>query len=114
MTSFYHVCFVVPDLEYAMSEFASAVDIRWNEPKARTLGDWHFRMCISREFPYVELIQGEPREVDGCPLGRAFAYHRADHILGGRIEVLDRSLQEGFLQEWDPAGSAMPALDPRR
>ncbi|MDG4864491.1 VOC family protein [Streptomyces sp. T-3] len=53
---------------------------------------------------------GIPEEFNGCPYGRAFAYHRMDSI-GARIELLDLALQPGFLETWNPGGTPMPAID---
>ncbi len=54
--------------------------------------------------------QGLPADFDGCPYGRPFAYHRVDSI-GARFEIVDASAQPGFLDNWNPGGSPMPALE---
>lgn len=54
--------------------------------------------------------RGAPIEFDSCPYGRSFTYHRLES-LGTRIELVDKAVQEGFLETWQPGGSAMPALN---
>ncbi|MGW9046550.1 VOC family protein [Streptomyces lydicus] len=53
---------------------------------------------------------GLPVDFSGCPHGRPFAYHRVDSI-GARIELVDMSLQAGFLDRWHPDGKPMPFID---
>ncbi len=52
---------------------------------------------------------GLPLDFDGCPYGRPFAYHRV-HSIGARFEIVDTSIQTGFLQTWNPDDNPMPAL----
>ncbi|MGW0736822.1 VOC family protein [Streptomyces sp. NPDC002851] len=148
MTTHYHVCFVVPELEPAMRDFSNAAGVEWREPRTHRLGDWEYRLTFSAGGPpFIELIQGPPgspwdasagarfdhlgfwtssledgaarlerhglpQEFSGCPYGRAFAYHRMESI-GARVELLDASLQPGFLDLWHPGGSEMPVIDER-
>ncbi|MFE2161820.1 VOC family protein [Streptomyces lydicus] len=53
---------------------------------------------------------GLPVDFSGCPHGRPFAYHRMDSI-GARVELVDVSLQAGFLDRWHPGGKPMPFID---
>lgn len=60
MTGFYHVCFVVPDLERAMRDFTRVSGTAWGTPQDRTLGEWPYRIVFTSGPPYVELIEGSP------------------------------------------------------
>ncbi len=53
--------------------------------------------------------EGFPVDFDGCPLGRAFTYHRVPSI-GARMEVVDVANQAGFLETWGEAGVPTAAL----
>lgn len=53
--------------------------------------------------------EGFPVDFSGCPHGRPFAYHRMDSI-GARVELVDLSRQQAFLQAWQPGGPPMPAI----
>lgn len=145
MTDFYHVCFVVTDLEAAMRDFIVAAGTQWSPVCSDTLGEWDYRIVFSRTAPHIELIEGPPgspwdasrgarfdhlgwwthslattsgrlaagglpTDFDGCPFGRRFAYHRVDSI-GARFEIVDTSVQAGFLEAWNPDGNPMPGLD---
>lgn len=58
---FYHVCFVVPDLEAAMADLAQAVGCRWHEPWDGRHGDSALRATFSLIGPpYIELVTGGP------------------------------------------------------
>ncbi|KAA5826484.1 VOC family protein [Saccharopolyspora hirsuta] len=149
MTSFYHVCFAVPDLERAMRDLENASGAEWHEPQTSTLGDWQYRIVFTAGgAPFIELIEGPPgspwdasagarfdhlgywttdleagtrrleslglpEDFSGCPYGRAFAYHRVDSI-GARVELVDLTRQQPFLETWHPTGTPMPAIDESR
>lgn len=144
MSAFYHVCFVVPDIEKAMRDFEKSAGVEWHEPRTNRLADWEYRITFAKGgAPFIELVQGPPgspwdatsgarfdhlgywtssledgsrrledngipTEFSGCPHGRAFAYHRMDSI-GARVELVDVSLQPGFLETW--GGAPMAAID---
>lgn len=146
MTSFYHVCFVVPDIERAMADLTGTVGVEWGEVRDDELGGWAYRMAFSRTGPpHFELIQGPagspwdstlgarcdhvafwtrsvdesaervteagfPADFSGCPFGRPYTYHPIPS-LGTRVELMDVSRQERFLQAWNPGGAAMPTFD---
>ncbi|PKW15106.1 hypothetical protein [Saccharopolyspora spinosa] len=74
MTAFYHVCFVVPDLEKAMLDFEGT----------RASSGTNRRPADSRRLA----DRGLPEVFSGWPYGRAFAYHRMDSI-GARIELVN-------------------------
>lgn len=54
---------------------------------------------------------GAPVDFDACPYGGRFTYHRLDSI-GARIELVDVTNQQGFLESWNPGGAQMPSLPP--
>ncbi|MEV7966485.1 VOC family protein [Sphaerisporangium sp. NPDC088356] len=60
----------------------------------------------------AERLVGErfPVEFNGCPLGRPYTYHRVKS-LGVRLEMMDVSRQEMFLDAWNPGGAAMLPFD---
>lgn len=57
---FYHVCFVVPDIEQGMRDLGS-VGVQWSTVLEDRLGPWDYRLAFSRGGPpYLELVQGPP------------------------------------------------------
>lgn len=85
---FFHVGYLVPDLERAMAEMTATIGIMWGPVKDRASGEMRWRVVYSAgEPPYVELIEGRP----GCPWyspGGAELHHF------GRYEVdLDRGIE---------------------
>ncbi len=54
--------------------------------------------------------EGLPIEFSGCPNGRPYTYHRVKS-LGVRLEMMDISRQQRFLNAWNPGGAPMPAFD---
>ncbi|MFD7293065.1 hypothetical protein ACFV9W_07220 [Streptomyces sp. NPDC059897] len=48
MTAFYHVCFVVPDIERAMRDFRRSAGVEWSEPASDRLGEWDYGSCSPR------------------------------------------------------------------
>lgn len=59
MTAFYHVCFVVPDIERAMWDFRRSAGVEWSDPVADKLGEWDYRIVFTRGGPpFIELIEG--------------------------------------------------------
>ncbi|MET7362296.1 VOC family protein [Streptomyces sp. NPDC005562] len=59
MTAFYHVCFVVPDLERAMQDFRRSAGVEWSAPHSDRLGAWDYRIVFSAGGPpFIELIEG--------------------------------------------------------
>lgn len=146
MSDFYHLGFVVQDIDRAISDLTRALGLSWNRALNRRLGDWEYRIVFSVEGPpFFEVIQGPqgspwdatdgsrfdhigywsndlgtdkhrlarrraPVEFDASPYGRPLTYHRLDS-LGMRLELVDISLQNTFLDEWTSGGHAMPALE---
>jgi hypothetical protein len=53
---------------------------------------------------------GLSRDFDGCPYGRAFAYHTVDSI-GARFEIVDASAQDMFLDTWNFSDPRVRGLD---
>lgn len=73
--TFYHVCFVVPDISAAMIELAELANVEWNEPAQAVLEGWRYTIVFSRRFPFIELISGPP----GSPWDAASG-PRFDHL----------------------------------
>jgi hypothetical protein len=73
--TFYHVCFVVPDIPAAMAELTELAQVQWNEPTAAVLEEWSYTIVFSRQFPFIELISGPP----GSPWD-ATSGPRFDHL----------------------------------
>ncbi|MEK2479304.1 MULTISPECIES: VOC family protein [Streptomyces] len=59
MTGFYHVCFVVPDIEQAMRDFQRSAGVEWSAPVSDRMGEWDYRIAFSTGGPpFIELITG--------------------------------------------------------
>ncbi|MDI3423831.1 VOC family protein [Streptomyces luteolus] len=59
MTGFYHVCFVVPDIERAMDDLRRAAGVEWSAPASDRLGEWDYRIVFTTGGPpFIELIEG--------------------------------------------------------
>lgn len=58
--SFYHVCFVVPDITAAMTELAALTGVQWGTPVEAVLDEWPYTIVFSTAFPHIELISGPP------------------------------------------------------
>lgn len=76
MNDFYHLCFVVQDIERAASDLTRALGVTWSPVRDGRLGDWDYRIVFSTEGPpFFEVIQGPP----GSPWD-ATAGSRFDHL----------------------------------
>lgn len=76
MSGFYHLGFVVADIERAMSDMTHALGVRWRAAPDGQLGQWEYRIAFSTEGPpFFEVIQGPV----GSPWD-ATAGSRLDHI----------------------------------
>ncbi|MFJ9415029.1 VOC family protein [Streptomyces sp. NPDC101227] len=86
MTGFYHVCFVVPEIEAAIRDLGTAAGVEFREPKADRLGGWDYRITFTRGGPpYIELIEGPPGSPWDASTGARF-----DHL-----GFWTRSIEEG-------------------
>ena len=76
MNSFYHLCFVVQDIEQATTDLTRTLGVTWSPVRAGTLGDWNYSIVFSVEGPpFFEVIQGDA----GSPWD-ATGGSRFDHI----------------------------------
>lgn len=76
MSGFYHLCFVVQDIERATEDLTRAVGVRWNPVREGRLGEWDYRIVFSVAGPpFFEVIEGPP----GSPWD-ASEGSRFDHI----------------------------------
>jgi catechol 2,3-dioxygenase-like lactoylglutathione lyase family enzyme len=87
--TYFHVCYIVPDLEAAMAELTAAMGVRWQEPRDRASGDMRWRLVYSTGVPpLIELVEGQA----GTP------WHAANgptiHHIGGFTYDLDASIHE--------------------
>ncbi|MET8681760.1 VOC family protein [Streptomyces sp. NPDC004647] len=58
MSGFYHVCFVVPDLDAAMRDFTTAAAVKWKKPVKAQIGEWDYRIVFTAGgAPFIELIE---------------------------------------------------------
>ena len=61
MPGFYHLCFVVADIDAACRELGATLGIEWSPVRDGRLGEWDYRIVFSIHGPpFVELIQGPP------------------------------------------------------
>ncbi|MCX4724618.1 VOC family protein [Streptomyces sp. NBC_01306] len=76
MTSYYHVCFVVPDIERAMADFRRSAGVEWSDPASERMGEWDYLIAFTTGGPpFIELIEGP----EGSPWD-ASAGARFDHL----------------------------------
>ncbi|MFE6159657.1 VOC family protein [Streptomyces sp. NPDC056486] len=104
---FYHVCFVVPDIEQAMSDLTESVGAQWSGVLEDSLGEWDYRLAFTRGGPpYIELVQGPPGSPWDSTLGARC------HHLGYWTEDVTRSAARlsdaGFTQEFSACPFGRP------
>jgi len=76
MNDFYHLCFVVQDIETATNDLTRTLGVTWSPVQDGRLGEWGYRIVLSAEGPpFFEVIQGPP----GSPWD-ATAGSRFDHL----------------------------------
>lgn len=76
MSPYYHLGFVVADIEAAARELTEALGVAWGEIRDRRLGEWDYRIVFSVDGPpFLELLEGPP----GSPWD-ASAGSRLDHL----------------------------------
>jgi catechol 2,3-dioxygenase-like lactoylglutathione lyase family enzyme len=56
----FHICFAVPDLEQAMDDFTEFAGVRWQPIEHDELDAWSYRVAMSADDPFIELIEGPP------------------------------------------------------
>ncbi|MEU0635364.1 VOC family protein [Streptomyces albidoflavus] len=104
---FYHVCFVVPDIDEAMEDLSRTVGAQWSGVLEDSLGDWDYRLAFSRGGPpYLELVQGPPGSPWDSSLGARC------HHLGFWTESVEQSSArlswEGFEEEFSACPLGRP------
>jgi hypothetical protein len=76
MSDFYHLCFVVQDIEQATGDLSRTLGVTWSPVRDGQLGHWDYRIVFSTQGPpFFEVIQGPV----GSPWD-ATAGSRMDHI----------------------------------
>jgi uncharacterized protein (TIGR02246 family) len=84
MARYYHLCFVVQDIEAASREMTQTLGVAWRTVRDGRLGDWDYRIVFSVDGPpFIELVEGPP----GSPWD-AGAGSRFDH-LGYWVDDID-------------------------
>lgn len=107
MSDFYHLCFVVQDIERAIADLGRAVGVTWSPVRAGSLGSWDYHIVFSAEGPpFFEVIQGPPDSPWDATAGPRF-----DHIGYWSNDLntdIDRLAQRGAPVEFDacPYGRA--------
>ncbi|CAL9286711.1 VOC family protein [Streptomyces sp. SudanB182_2057] len=104
---FYHVCFVVPDIERAMSDLTRSTGARWSVILEDSLGEWDYRLAFTKGGPpYIELVQGPPGSPWDSSLGARF------HHLGCWTDDVTKSSarlsEAGFPQEFSACPLGRP------
>lgn len=76
MNEFYHLCFVVQDIDHATTDLTRALGVTWLPIQDGKLGEWEYRIVFSAGGPpFFEVIQGP----EGSPWD-ATEGSRFDHI----------------------------------
>ncbi|WAL64946.1 VOC family protein [Amycolatopsis cynarae] len=76
MSAFYHLCFVVQDIQRATEDLTRVLGVTWSRVRTGKLGEWEYSIVFSVEGPpFFEVIQGAA----GSPWDAA-AGSRFDHI----------------------------------
>lgn len=100
MTGFYHLCFVVADLDQAMRDMSRVLGVDWSVPGDGRLGEWKYRIVFSVQGPpFFEMIQGSP----GSPWD-ASGGSRFDHLGYWTADIAadkDRLAERGAPVEFD-------------
>lgn len=100
-SSFYHVCFTVPDLHAAMHELTELLDVHFGQPVHDQLGPWPYSLVFTRETPHIELISS----IAGSPWATTTPQF---HHLGWWTPCLTLTIEK-----WATAGRP-PLLDGRK
>jgi hypothetical protein len=123
--AYFHVGYVVPDLEAAMAELTTAMGVPWQEVRDRSSpydDRLRWRMAYtSGPLPWIELVEGQTGTPWHSPRGPmlhhvgAFTYDldagiRRFEAAGGRIEVDGRGISGRWAYFRIPASGALIEL----
>lgn len=82
MNSFYHLCFVVTDIDQATSDLSRTTGVSWSPVRVGRLAEWDYRIVFSTEGPpFFEIIQGpagSPWDATSGPRFDHLGYWSAD------------------------------------
>lgn len=107
MSAFYHVCFVVPDIERAMEDMTRTVGVEWSGILEDSLGEWDYRLAFSRTGPpYIELVQGPPGSPWDSSLGARC--HHLGYWTKDVEESSRRLSEDGFEKEFSACPLGRP------
>jgi catechol 2,3-dioxygenase-like lactoylglutathione lyase family enzyme len=120
--TYFHVCYVVPDLEASMAELTTVLGVSWQAPRDRASGDMRWRLVYTNDgAPFIELVEGQPGSPWHAPdgpklhhIGR-FTYNLDEGIrqmeaAGGRIEVDGREISGRWAYFRVPTSGALIEL----
>jgi hypothetical protein len=81
-TTHFHVAFLVENLEGAMAELNTKLQLDWRRVNAITIGEWPIRVVYSHQGPpYIELVEapaGSPWDTDAGGAGLLHLGYWAD------------------------------------
>jgi predicted enzyme related to lactoylglutathione lyase len=119
---YFHVAYVVPDLDAAMRELTAATGVSWQQPRDRVSGELRWRLVYTVEGPpFVELVEGRPGTPWHAPegpqihhIGR-FTYDldagiREIEAAGGSIETDGRAISGRWVYMRVPSSGALIEL----
>lgn len=76
MSDFYHLCFVVQDIESATAELTDTLGVTWSPIRPGRLGEWDYQIVFSVQGPpFFEVIHGPPASPWDATTGSRF-----DHL----------------------------------
>ncbi|EMD25189.1 VOC family protein [Amycolatopsis azurea] len=99
MNSFYHLCFVVQDIELATEDLTRTLGVTWSPVRAGTLGDWDYSIVFSVEGPpFFEVIQGPVGSPWDATEGSRFDHigYWSNDVMADKQRLADRGAQIEF------------------
>ncbi len=99
MGRYYHLCFVVQDIEAATREMTETLGVAWSPVRDGRLGEWDYRIVFSVEGPpFLELIEGPPGSPWDASAGSRFDHlgFWADEIEADKQALADRGARLDF------------------
>jgi catechol 2,3-dioxygenase-like lactoylglutathione lyase family enzyme len=122
--TYFHVGYIVPDLEAGMDELTRVLGVTWREPIDRSspYNDMRWRLVYSSgPQPWIELVEGRPGTPWHCTDGPllhhigAFTYDLDADVArfeaaGGRIEVDGREISGRWIYFRVPQTGALIEL----
>jgi catechol 2,3-dioxygenase-like lactoylglutathione lyase family enzyme len=120
--TYFHVCYIVPDLEASMEELTNVMGVSWQPARDRESGNMRWRLVYTLDGPpFIELVEGQPGSPWHAPdgpqlhhIGR-FTYDLDEGIrqieaAGGHIETDGREISGRWAYLRVPATQALIEL----